>query len=64
MSINNSIIECDGNKYGLECKTSCNNCVRGEQCHHVTGSCPNGCDAGFHGGKCDKGKYYCMYDKL
>ncbi|XP_078330338.1 uncharacterized protein LOC111113187 [Crassostrea virginica] len=45
--------KCDGNKYGLECNTSCGNCISAEQCHHVKGSCPNGCDAGFHGDKCD-----------
>ena len=48
--------ECDGHTYGLGCKQSCGKCSGGVQCDHVTGSCPNGCDAGMYGDKCDIGK--------
>ena len=48
--------ECDGHTYGLGCKQSCGKCSGGVQCDHVTGSCPNGCDAGKYGDKCDIGK--------
>ena len=47
--------ECDGHTYGLECNQSCGKCRGGVQCDHVTGSCPNGCDAGMYGEKCDLG---------
>nr|XP_022309513.1 uncharacterized protein LOC111115163 isoform X2 [Crassostrea virginica] len=46
--------ECDDNTYGLECMGSCGNCSNGEQCHHVDGSCPSGCDAGVHGKACNE----------
>lgn len=41
--------------YGLECKQICGNCINKEQCHHVNGSCLNGCDNGFYGTRCDLG---------
>ena len=50
------ITECDGHTYGLGCNQRCGNCSGGVQCDHVTGSCPNGCDAGMYGNKCDLGK--------
>ncbi|XP_078309456.1 uncharacterized protein LOC144617882 [Crassostrea virginica] len=49
----NQSCECDGHTYGLGCKQSCGKCSGGVQCDHVTGSCPNGCDAGMYGDKCD-----------
>ena len=39
----------------MECTQVCGNCLNGEQCDHVNGSCANGCDKGTHGDKCDKG---------
>ena len=36
----------------MECKLACGNCSNGEQCHHVNGSCPSGCDAGAYGVRC------------
>ena len=38
----------------MDCKR-CGNCSGGVQCDHVTGTCPNGCDLGMHGDKCDRG---------
>ena len=49
------ITVCDGNTYGQDCTTSCGNCINEDQCHHVTGVCPNGCDKGVYGENCDKG---------
>ena len=49
-------VECTINKYGQDCRQSCGNCTKGEQCNHVNGSCPNGCDAGVTGENCDTGK--------
>ena len=49
-------MKCTGNTYGLKCEQSCGKCSGGVQCDYVTGSCPNGCDAGMYGYKCDLGK--------
>lgn len=50
-----SVTVCDGNKYGLDCQESCGNCSGNVQCHHVNGTCLNGCDLGVYGVKCDTG---------
>lgn len=47
------IEECMNSTYGLECRTTCGHCRDRRQCHHVSGSCPSGCDRGVHGVKCD-----------
>ena len=39
----------------MECKELCGNCSNGDPCHHVDGTCTNGCDTGIYGDKCDKG---------
>ena len=45
---------CNVYTFGSDCK-HCGNCSDGVQCNHVTGTCPNGCDAGIYGDKCDLG---------
>lgn len=50
------------NTYGLECRTTCGHCRDRRQCQHVSGSCPNGCDRGVHGVKCDTGLDFNVYD--
>ena len=52
--------ECSENTYGVGCAESCGNCTNGEQCHHVNGNCPFGCDAGVYGIKCDQGIQWCL----
>ena len=52
---NDIFTECADNTYGLECTKLCPKCRDGEQCDHVNGSCPNGCDKGIYGDKCDRG---------
>ncbi|XP_062610203.1 multiple epidermal growth factor-like domains protein 10 [Saccostrea cucullata] len=49
---NISFIECDGGSFGLNCTQSCGNCFRKEQCHHVNGTCFNGCNKGYQGDTC------------
>ena len=49
--------ECQKNKYGLNCSKTCGNCRESSQCHHINGSCLNGCDPGFQGEKCNMGKF-------
>ena len=44
---------CCNNMYDLHCMLTCGNCSNGQQCHHVTGTCPKGCIQGYDGDKCD-----------
>ena len=39
----------------MECSQTCGRCHRSEQCDHLTGHCPNGCDPGRFGEKCVNG---------
>lgn len=39
----------------MECSQTCGKCHGGEECHHVTGNCSNGCDPGMYGEKCVNG---------
>lgn len=48
--------ECDGGKYGPDCNKKCGNCAQNGQCHHINGSCMNGCDPGYYGTYCSKSK--------
>lgn len=48
-------IECDGMKYGFGCIYNCGTCLDHKQCHHINGSCLQGCDAGFEGNLCKTG---------
>lgn len=55
--------ECTKGWYGDSCKLQCSgHCRDGVACNHVTGRCDRGCDAGWTGATCEKGKYakYCM----
>lgn len=49
------ITECDGGKYGPVCSLACGACINSTKCHHINGSCLQGCGPGFKGQKCDKG---------
>ena len=40
---------CIAQMYGAICSQSCGNCSNGETCHHVNGTCLNGCNEGFTG---------------
>lgn len=58
ISINpKTIVACNNDTYGTDFSMKCGNCLYlyGEQCHHVTGQCPRGCDVGFQGERCDQG---------
>lgn len=58
------ITECNGKSYGQKCQQNCGNCKNNEQCHHVNGSCMNGCDSGFYGTKCDLSTYMLNWLKV
>ncbi|XP_052678192.1 scavenger receptor class F member 2-like [Crassostrea angulata] len=60
--------ECDSDMYGPGCSLTCGACINNTQCHHINGSCLQGCGPGFYGRKCDEecpfGKYgiNCQYN--
>ena len=47
--------ECDGHTFGQDCAEACGNCVNDEQCHHINGTCLNGCKLGYKGQQCKQG---------
>lgn len=48
--------ECRKGLYGVNCTKQCEgHCQYETICNHVTGSCDNGCKAGWTGDKCDQG---------
>lgn len=53
-----SIIDCTNNKYGDGCQTDCGHCFNMIQCHHINGTCFDGCDPGYDGTKCDQGTLF------
>ena len=50
------VLECTGNTYGENCSETCGNCLGGEQCNIVNGTCETGCAAGWLGQMCMTGK--------
>lgn len=55
--------ECEGITFGPGCINMCGKCARNEHCHHVNGSCMNGCDPGYYGPQCTKCKQSGRYSK-
>lgn len=47
---------CDDGVFGENCNTSCGRCISSEPCHHINGTCMNGCESGFHGWNCTEGE--------
>lgn len=47
---------CQNNMYGAGCSEKCGHCLNGEHCNHVNGTCHSGCEAGYHGIRCKRGK--------
>lgn len=46
---------CQNGKFGSNCLQSCGKCKGGSRCHHVNGSCFNGCSPGYNGTLCMDG---------
>ena len=44
--------------FGQNCGEKCGECVNDEQCHHINGTCLNGCDRGFQGHECNEGEVF------
>lgn len=51
-----NLADCDGKMFGDNCSKSCGDCLGSEQCHHINGTCLNGCASGYEGELCTKGK--------
>lgn len=52
---------CEVGTYGENCSNQCGHCFETEQCHHINGTCMNGCDSGFHGLLCTDGKHVLIF---
>ena len=48
-------IECDRGKFGRGCREICGQCKGNNTCHHINGTCMEGCNPGFIGLQCDQG---------
>ena len=46
---------CKQGFFGDECSRRCGNCRNKQTCHHINGSCLNGCDEGVKGWNCTTG---------
>ena len=49
-------LECESGKYGVNCQSTCGNCLVQNQCSHIDGVCSGGCAAGYTGGLCQTSK--------
>ena len=49
-------LECDDFKHGKDCQMDCGNCYHAGVCHHVNGTCPDGCASGYIGETCVESK--------
>ncbi|KAF4525110.1 hypothetical protein B566_EDAN006333, partial [Ephemera danica] len=51
-------MKCDVGYYGIGCWRKCSEkCKDEETCDSINGQCPNGCEEGFIGEKCDSREY-------
>nr|XP_034322209.1 platelet endothelial aggregation receptor 1-like isoform X1 [Crassostrea gigas] len=44
--------KCSVGKFGQNCSYLCGNCLQKEQCHHINGTCLNGCVENYNGNYC------------
>ena len=56
--------ECDGKTFGKKCGEKCGECVNNEQCHHINGTCLNGCKRGYKGQQCNQGNIQYIQDGM
>nr|XP_022304632.1 multiple epidermal growth factor-like domains protein 10 isoform X4 [Crassostrea virginica] len=46
--------ECRHGQYGEACENVCGQCIDQSECHHVNGTCLNGCRPGYKGNHCSQ----------
>lgn len=46
--------ECKNGYFGPECSRKCGHCLESKHCHHINGSCLNGCSHGYRGDLCNE----------
>ena len=51
------IIACNNGTFGHNCSEQCGSCVKFGQCHHINGTCLEGCVSGFIGSTCTQRMY-------
>lgn len=49
-------VACNNKGYGEKCSTPCGNCLGLAQCHHLNGTCTDGCNPGYQGSACNDGR--------
>lgn len=49
-------VACNNKGYGEKCSTPCGNCLGLAQCHHLNGTCMDGCDPGYKDSACNVGR--------
>lgn len=54
----NYITECPSGTFGNNCRQECGYCLEKYHCHHINGSCLNGCLQGFRGEQCKHSKCF------
>ena len=55
------LLACGPDSYGQDCNNACGGCKGYNNCHHVNGTCADGCMAGFKGALCLDGKLLAHY---
>lgn len=50
-------LECPVGLYGDHCNNNCGNCLNNTTCHHVNGTCFEGCEPGYQEHNCTEGKH-------
>lgn len=48
-------LDCSEGFYGDECENKCGYCINSTKCHHVNGTCMDGCEPGYKGEYCNIG---------
>lgn len=62
--ISDILLECRYGYYGERCSNECGHCLNNTACHHVTGTCVNGCEPGYKAPNCTKGIIYFFIKNL
>lgn len=62
--ISDILLECRYGYYGERCSNECGHCLNNTACHHVTGTCENGCEPGYKAPNCTDGIIYIFYYKF